>query len=76
MKHPRMAMAAMVAVGLAAGCESPGRRSPREAVAGEVAGEGSQPAAKAKWQPGAWSSEARDVEKSVMRSTADPTWQP
>ena len=79
MKHPRTAMAVltlMVAVGLAAGCETLGRRQPREVVAGEVPGEGSKSTAKAKWQPGAWSSEARDVEKSVMRTTADPTWQP
>ncbi len=79
MKHRRTVMgwvAAMVAVGLAAGCETPGRRAPREVVAGEAAADGAKSAAKAKWQPGAWSSEARDVEKSVMRNSADPTWQP
>ena len=81
MKHPRTALGALVAlaaVGLGAGCETfgkPARKSPQEIVAGEIAGDDGTTTAKSKWQPGAWSSEAQDVEKSVMRNSPDTNWQ-
>jgi len=76
------ALAALAALGLAAGCEALGRqhrRSPSEIIAAESRPDGVDPSVadpSAKWSPGAWSREARDVEKSVMRTKADPTWQP
>ena len=78
MKYPRMAtVAALVGCALAAGCECLGghfRRTPQSIAAREIA-DPSQTATKETPSPAAWSSQARDVEKSVMRTTADPTWQ-
>ena len=80
MKYPRTATAivALVVCAMAAGCECLGghcRRTPQTIAAGPIAGDAPQTAAKETPAPAAWSSQARDVEKSVMRNTADPTWQ-
>ena len=80
MKYLRTAttIVAMVACAMAAGCVCLGghcRRTPPPIVAREIAGDPPQATAKETPSPAAWSSQARDVEKSVMRNTADPTWQ-
>jgi hypothetical protein len=77
MKRTRTAVAALVAVGLATGCETFGRqarRSPQEAVSGDMQADGASSSKKPSWAPGTWSSEAQDVEKSVMRDKPSANW--
>lgn len=60
------------------GCESLQRRpSDRasEILANSLDAEGvAKPRPKKSWSPGGWSSEARDIESSVMKSSPDASW--
>ena len=70
-------------VGLFSGCETLRKqhRKSNEQISAEAYGEQDAKAAKketasSNFRPGAMSSEARDIEKSMMRTSVDPNWQP
>jgi hypothetical protein len=70
-------------VGLFSGCETlkkQHRKSPEEITSEAYAAQDVKAAKKetenSNFRPGAMSSEARDIEKSMMRTSVDPNWQP
>lgn len=83
MRHSRSPFAVVGLLGLAlvaSGCDTLGphrRTTEKEPPPDIFSREPVDPAKaekKASWSPGSWSSEARDIEKNMMRNTPDANW--